>query len=178
MTTKILTQSRLKELLEYNQLTGEFTHKTGKHKDKVAGCIQKKSGYVMIGIDKKKYPAHRLAWLYVEGYFPLGFDVDHKDRIRHHNEWKNLQLKTRSCNLKNRFPQSGSSGSSGSIPGVSSKGNKFQAYVNVNEKRVHLGTFDLYSDAVLARYEAECKFYSSCQEYSLAEKYLQEQGLI
>jgi hypothetical protein len=169
---KQLTQSRLKELLDYNSLTGEFIHKTGKHKDKVAGTVQKKSGYVMIGIDKKKYPAHRLAWLYVEGYFPLGFDVDHKDRIRHHNWWSNLQLKTRSCNLKNRAPLKGS------IPGVSSKGDKFQAYVNINEKRIHLGTFDLYSDAVLARYEAERKFYSSCQEYSLAEKYLQEQGLI
>lgn len=172
-----LTQSRLKEVLEYNELSGEFTWKVGKFRGKKAGVLVKKTGYIMIGIDKKKYPAHRLAWLYTEGYFPHNFDVDHKDRIRHNNARKNLQLLSRSCNIKNTSKRSDNSTG---VTGVAPKGNKYQAYIHDTfQKRVHLGTFDLYSDAVLARYEAELKFnYTECKKYSEAFKYLQEHGLI
>jgi hypothetical protein len=172
-----VTQSRLKALLEYNELTGDFTWRSGQHKGKIAGTFIKKTGYIMIGIDKKKYPAHHLAWLYTEGYFPLGYDVDHKDRIRHNNARKNLRLLSRSCNIKNTKKRSDNSLG---VTGVAPKGNRYQAYITDSKgKRIHLGSFILYSDAVLARWEAEIKFrYPDCKSSSSAFKYLQECGLI
>ncbi len=76
MTDKnILTQERLKELLNYNKETGIFTWKA----DKLNGAI--KAGDIAgskvpnaapyIGIDKKMYTTAQLAWLYIYGEFPL-----------------------------------------------------------------------------------------------------------
>jgi hypothetical protein len=71
---KILTQERLKILLNYDELTGIFTWKS----DKLNGAI--KAGDIAgskvpttapyIGIDKKMYTTARLAWLYIYGEFP------------------------------------------------------------------------------------------------------------
>lgn len=170
----MISQSTLKEHLFYNEHTGIFYNRKS---SKRAGTFVKKTGYVMIGLLYKKYPAHRLAWLYTDGYLPHGFDVDHIDQIRHHNWRKNLRLVSRSCNIKNTKKREDNSTG---VTGVSPKGLKFQAYINDQfGKRTHLGTFELYSDAVLARYEAELKFnYSACKENSSALLYLQNNGLL
>ena len=59
----MLTQARLKELLNYDPITGIFTWvKPTSYKIKtgdIAGC--KDSGYIRIVISKKLYRAHRLA---------------------------------------------------------------------------------------------------------------------
>ena len=88
MTTQILSQKKLKELLHYNPETGVFTWKSankkylksqhaaavwkGQKEGKSAGSIRKRSGkrYIDIRICGKCYLAHRLAWLYSTGKFP------------------------------------------------------------------------------------------------------------
>ena len=98
-----LTQKRLKELLYYNLDTGIFTNRIDRSNVKVgdiAGYINSK-GYRCIRVDCKIYRASRLAWLYMKGYFPE-HEVDHEDRVRHNDRWKNLRHLTHSCNLKNR----------------------------------------------------------------------------
>jgi hypothetical protein len=69
-TSEELTQERLKSLLNYNPETGEFTwlvNRRGAWAGEIAG-YPKHTGsgkvYIIIGIDGKKYYAHRLAWLY------------------------------------------------------------------------------------------------------------------
>lgn len=87
-----LTQKRLKKLLYYNPDTGIFTWKINSRrslKDAPAGNLHP-SGYIRIGIDSKEYRAHRLAFLYMEGYIPEN-DVDHINRVRDDNRWKNLR---------------------------------------------------------------------------------------
>lgn len=97
----MLTQARLKELLHYDPETGIFTWvaptsdrmKPGQ----VAGCGFR---YVYISIDYRSYPAHRLAWLYMTGVWPKS-EVDHENRNRKDNRWRNLRAASGSQNKCN-----------------------------------------------------------------------------
>jgi len=76
-----ITQKQLKEILEYCPEKGIFTWKVNIHRKikrgNIAGTIAS-TGHVKIGINKKMYYAHRLAWLYVYGKMPNN-NIDHKD---------------------------------------------------------------------------------------------------
>ena len=58
----------------------------------------------MITVDGKRYRAHRLAWLYVYGAWPLG-RLDHEDTDRQNNRIKNLRPASNAENLHNRGKQ-------------------------------------------------------------------------
>ena len=72
---KEITQQRLKELMTYNQDSGEFiwikkSHKfnTNKIGKKVGSlCVQ---GYLSVMIDGNRYKLHRLVFLYINGKLP------------------------------------------------------------------------------------------------------------
>ena len=97
----MITQEELKQKLHYNPETGVFTWLksvgTVKSGTKAGGLT--KIGYVRIYINKKAYLAHRLAFFYMEGYWPI--EIDHKDLIKHNNAWDNLRQATRLDNVRN-----------------------------------------------------------------------------
>lgn len=100
-----ITQSRLKELLDYDPETGVFQRKVATSNTKageIAGC--KKRVYVIISVDNKLYRAHRLAWLWMTGLWPEQF-LDHINMDKHDNRWINLRAATKSQNMANRGPQ-------------------------------------------------------------------------
>lgn len=101
---KGMTQSRLRELFQYEAETGVFTRKTSPcHSVKVgdvAGSIDKDDGYVRIFVDGSKYLAHRLAWLYVYGEWPIDM-LDHRDANRSNNSINNLREATNIQNMRN-----------------------------------------------------------------------------
>lgn len=138
-----LTQKRLKDVLGYDPYTGIFTWqiRTGRrsHIGDIAGGIDKSTGYWRINIDKKKYHAHRLVWLYMTGAFPNN-EIDHINRNRNDNRFVNLRDVTRSENAQN---QNGIRSSSG-LRGVSwnKRDNCYSAKINANGKQYHLGSFD------------------------------------
>lgn len=98
------TQARLKELFSYARSTGLFTRLTsykGKNFEagEIAGCLSDK-GYVMISVDGKQYRAHHLAWVYVHGIWPV--KLDHKNRKRADNRFRNLRESTQQQQLWNQ----------------------------------------------------------------------------
>jgi len=156
----MLTQKRLKELLHYDPETGIFTRikKTSKvsnkrHIGERAGFINEK-GYVRIKIEGFGYLAHRLAWLYMNGEFPNGH-IDHINRQRADNRISNLREATFLMNA-------GNAKSNNDFVGVfwNKAANKWQAYIEINTKKKHLGHYKTHLAACYARHlanlEAAC----------------------
>jgi len=141
-----LTQSDLKNRLSYDPNTGLFLWKYspgGKAKTgSVAGS--KKHGYVLITVRQRKYSAHRLAWLYMNGSFPNG-EIDHIDGIRDNNAIINLRDVTRSVNTQNI--KSNKKGNKLGLLGVNSHGRNFKAQIQANGKKIHIGCFKTAIDA-------------------------------
>lgn len=161
MAEKILTQERLKKLFEYCPKTGLFTRtKTTSPNAKIgqiAGCLNKRLGYRVISIDGKDYYCHRLAFLYMNGSFPI--EVDHINRTRDDNKWENLREVTRNQNMQNTsLRESNKSGAKGVFWYVPR--NKWVAYIRHMNKRHYLGYYVNFDDAVNARKQAEDKYFT------------------
>src|SRR5262245_53364654 len=103
-----LTQEQLRAALHYDPQTGIFTWRwraTAMQRTntwragKPAGCVRP-DGYIKIVIDYRPYMAHRLAFLYMTGAWPVG-EPDHKNGIPADNRWRNLRPATKSQNNAN-----------------------------------------------------------------------------
>lgn len=100
-----LTQERLKEMLRYDPETGHFWWlKRGGRRSKVK--FDQPAGYpnfyghIVIGIDNKRYYAHRLAWFYMTGAWPER-EIDHINVVSGDNRWINLREAHHHQNLNN-----------------------------------------------------------------------------
>lgn len=172
-----LTQKRLKELLDYDPETGVFVWRVYRSSNAKAGDIAgslNKRGYMQISIDDKRYTAHRLVFLYVDGYFPEN-EVDHKYRDKLNNRRSDLREVSRRCNLRNKgLQKNNTSGVAGVCWDKST--NKWMVSISI-PKQIHLGRFDYLIDAVEARWAAEVKYgFPNCNTTSSAYIYLQKQG--
>lgn len=162
MSEKILTHERLVELLDYNHETGDFFWKVnrtrGVKKGDKAYSAKNSTGYVQIGIDGKRYNAHRLAWFYVHKEFP--YIIDHINRIRTDN---------RICNLRNVCPIKNSQNRNAHYTNVTGvvgvcfvrARNKFRSHIKINKKSYALGTFTDFELAKEARQFAEEFFWGN-----------------
>ena len=108
-----INQEHLKDLLHYDPETGVFKWKdTFGWKAKrgtIAGGING-SGYIYIRLKRKKYRAHRLAWLYTYGKFPED-QIDHINRDKTDNRLVNLRAVSGKENSRNQFiPTNNTSG--------------------------------------------------------------------
>jgi len=132
-----LTRARLRELLHYDEDTGEF-----RWRKRVGNelCLGKAAGCVRICILGRTYRAHQLAWLYVKGRWGRTM-IDHRDGDSTNNRWGNLRRATASQNGANsRRPRRNTSGYKG--VSQSRRSGRWEAYIQKNRRRVHLGTFD------------------------------------
>lgn len=100
---KNLTVEKLKELLHYDPLTGIFTNRVTRGR-RIAGAqagMVDQDGHIEIVIEGAGYRAHRLAWLYMTGEWPV-HQIDHKDKNGANNAFLNLRDVPWLINAQNR----------------------------------------------------------------------------
>lgn len=152
MKENLITQQQLQEVLNYNETTGEFTWKETRSnrakKGNKAG-YKNSQGYWYIGIYGIKYLAHRLAWLYVHGEWPE-YEIDHINHDRTDNRLCNLRPATRKENSRNAGLRSNNTSGKTGVSRVKKTG-KWKSTIEGK----HLGTFEDFYHAVIARQTAE-----------------------
>lgn len=153
----MITQAELKEILDYNQETGEFKWRKelGKRamKGSTAGWVMPQ-GYLRVGIMGTQYLMHRLAWVYVHGELQETSQIDHINHNKSDNRISNLRCVTHSGNQKNAgIRKDNKSG----VVGVhwTSGIKKWTAAICSDGKIKHLGNFTNKDDAIKARKDAE-----------------------
>ena len=159
-----LTAEQLRTVLTYDPATGIFTwrHRAGVPKwwnTKYAGTTAGSpggGGYIVIGLNRFIYGAHRLAWLWMTGEWPSSGEVDHIDTDGTNNVWTNLRDSTHGQNGRNTgIRPNNTSG----FKGVSRHGARWRAYIAVNYQRSHLGTFDTKEEAYAAYVAAAARLH-------------------
>ncbi len=170
----MLTQERLKELLHYDPETGVFTRRVYRNSNARAGDVAgtlDPLGHLKISIDYKGYQCHRLAWLYMNGYFPE-LHIDHINRDAADNRLCNLREVSVSCNIKNS--KQFANNTSG-VKGVSwnNKGLYWEANITNLGKRTHVSGGSCFAEAAALRCAMEqCVDWSSCDSSSPASQFM------
>lgn len=138
----MITQSELKELLDYNPDTGVFTWKKTVNSRAVilsAAGNQDYNVYIRITIYKKKYAAHRLAFLYMTGEWPKEV-VDHINQIKNDNRWTNLREATVSQNnINSKKQKNNKSGYRGVY--WYNKNQRWRVQIKYKSKYITLGSY-------------------------------------
>lgn len=158
----------LQRLLSYDETTGILTWKTqpatsrsnicfnNKCAGKIAGTVGK-AGYLVVGIGKVYYLAHRLIWKMMTGEDPAD-QVDHEDTDRLNNRWRNLRGTSNGPNIQNsRIRKDNKSG----IKGVhwDAHHKAWRAVITANKTSVRLGRFKRLEDAEAAVLAARMKLH-------------------
>lgn len=118
----------------------------------VAGAPRSATSYVQIGIDGKRYYAHRLAWFYIYGVWPG--KIDHRDLNKQNNIFSNLREATTSQNGANSFVRVDSNTR---VKGV--RKNKNCATYSARLGTTHLGCFATAEEAHMSYIKAAKKKY-------------------
>ena len=190
---KQLTQSRAKELFNYDPDTGAVTRAVDVHSGRgaaegkgkiqchagdIVGTVSKSTGYATVLVDRERFVLHRLVWLWWYGYTPEN-EIDHINRDKLDNRISNLREVGRSCNVRNAgVDKDNTSG----IKGVNfcNKGKKWRAYIRgPRNKPEGLGFFSCKVEAAAHRYAAEQALgWPSCDTDSTARQFLIDNKII
>lgn len=155
-----LSADRLRELLAYDAETGVWTWRIDRHPGNgtrnrvgsIAGTVKERHHthpYLVIWVDGKLYRAHRLSWFYVHGSWPVN-GIDHINGDTLDNRLVNLRECTQQQNNGNHrvLNRKNTSGHRG----VTWRGDKqkWKAFININNRQVHLGYFETKEAAAAA----------------------------
>lgn len=161
MSKTILTQERLKSILDYIPETGVFHWKkpgsTRMRVGQVAGADT--NGYRQIRIDGTLHRSHRLVWMYVHGVWPVGC-IDHINGVTNDNRIANLRDVSHAHNLQNQT-KAHSNNTSGYL-GVTRMGATWIARISVGHTKKYLGSFATADSAHRAYLEAKRSLHSTC----------------
>lgn len=145
-----ITQEFLKELLNYNHITGEFRWKVYRNQhvrigDR-AGTINE-NNYRQIQILGKMYREHRLVWLYVYGKFPTKEMIDHIDGDKQNNKVDNLREATRQENTYNSCIRENKSSRFKGVCWDKSRLKWIASSQDATKKHKHLGRYESEEEA-------------------------------
>ena len=166
MATAILNAARLRAILNYDQTTGIFTwavrRKGGRGLGMEAGA-RMSHGYISIGIDGNEYTAHRLAWLYIHGEWPLAY-IDHINGNRSDNRIENLRDVSQTVNMQNVYaPKSNNKSGYRGVSWHAQRG-KYTARIKVEGRYLSLGLHETPEAAHAAYVEAKRNFHEGCTQ--------------
>lgn len=159
MAESDLTADRLRDVLHYDPETGVFTWRQSRGGVRVgdpAGMDER--GYRRIMIGGRFYFAHRLAWLYVTGSWPLDL-IDHRNGVGDDNRWANL----RECNTaQNAQNISSKTRARSGLKGVywHAQRQKWQAQIEHLGKKMSLGLYLSKEEAHSAYLKAKAKLHT------------------
>lgn len=142
-----ISHDRLKQAMHYDPETGHFTRLLSPYPAcigrLVGSPVQGRDGvpaYLTVDVDGRAYKAHRLAWFYMTGEWPVDL-IDHKDRDGLNNRWTNLRPADSSKNQQNNKRRAdNASGFKGVYFHQECK--KWRAIIKANGRRIHLGLFN------------------------------------
>ena len=162
MESSNLTADELRTMLAYDKTTGIFTWIIRPSKAIHAGDIAgntNKFGYVTIGVKKKVYKAHRLAWFHAHNVWPNGL-IDHINGRKDDNRLCNLRVVAADGNSQNvrrpnRHNKSG-------FLGVIWFQNKWRANITINRKTRWLGDYLTPEEAHQAYLNAKREHHAAC----------------
>ncbi|RIY41965.1 HNH endonuclease [Neopusillimonas maritima] len=170
-TSRPIDAELLRELLDYDPLTGVFRWKArpsgptqwnNRWAGKEAGTIDNVHGYVLVSLFNKTYRANRLAWLHVHGCWPTGV-VDHINGVRTENRIDNLRDVSKVVNGQNQRKATKKNRSTGLLGATFDKRKKkFRADITVKGKCKHLGYFTKAEDAHQAYLAAKRACHEGC----------------
>lgn len=136
-----ITHSELLELIRYDPKTGKMFWIKARPKIRVGdevGYLHHK-GYRACEIRGKQYAIHRLAWFYMTGEWPKD-QIDHRNRKRADNRWKNLREATNGQNRANSACKN-KTGFKGVRYHPWIKDNPYEAAIRADKIRHYLGCF-------------------------------------
>lgn len=96
---------------------------------------------------------------------------DHIDRNPLNNKKDNLRPCTQGENSKNHSLYSNNTSG---VSGVSASNSKYRSYIDMNHKRINIGTFNDKNDAIIARLKAEKEYFG---EFAPQQHLFEEYGI-
>lgn len=152
-----ITQARVRKLFDYRD-DGVLIWKVAQSNRAAAGSVagsRNKAGYIRIRIDKLRYSAHRLVFLFHHGIMPQA--IDHIDGNPSNNRVENLRAATLTQNQGNRVSRR----KNGLPKGVDWKPRvgKYQARITMNGRQVFLGLYSSPDDAHAAYLKAAQEYF-------------------
>lgn len=157
--------TRLKQLLNYDPLTGILTWKKNHFSVKIgqiAGAVDDR-GYRRISVNGKSYLAHRIAWTFIHDAWPNN-QIDHINGNRDDNRATNLRDVTNRTNIINSYKHR-----NGKLPGATylkrlkQRKHPWQAQIRMNGRQTFLGCFATKEEAHKAYMKVYNELESLCE---------------
>jgi len=151
------TVERLKELLTYDEASGQLVWKVYRNAQRpagsVAGHIHSSRGklYCRVRVDNCLIMGHRIIWAMQYGAWPA-LQIDHIDGNGQNNRLSNLRLTTQAENNRNAAIRKDNKTG---VAGVTiNRSGRFQPNIKLNGKNTWLGSFATLEEAAKVRAEA------------------------
>jgi hypothetical protein len=172
-----ITQAQLKKLVSYDSETGLFVwlpmdrsefRTDSAWRGRNTRCAGLPAGsrrtddYVRIQLCGQQYMAHRLAWLYVYGSWPVNF-IDHIDGNPNNNRISNLRDVTTIVNGQNQRRAQAHNKTTGLLGATYDKvARKYKAIITFEGKTKFIGHYKTAMEAHTAYVEAKRRLHEGC----------------
>lgn len=141
----MITQAFIKQYLDYDPVTGWFTHKTNRGPCRAGDRAGSSTGhgYRKVTVDGTRIYEHHAAWVFMFDEWPN--ELDHKDGNRSNNAIENLRVCDRSANACNSLRSTGESGLKGAY--LDKRTMNWYSHIQLGGQVKHLGIFGSAEEA-------------------------------